>query len=406
MAKKQKPPGDGKDKKSEESKSSDNVASIYENGVTRTINLDKPEDISPEDVDRLTKAFGKFFEAEARREDLDPHIDVDDFQLSVNSKVKDAIKKYGDDEGVDLMAGFDTDRNKITMLFHPKFPMDANSAYRAMVKDGHYRFAGNEEVFGKYRGYHSVLDKDTIEQHFRRVDAEVRAMEALSREELLFNFVNAILSSDLATNHTAFVTTDQFKLVSPESQELLRDLVLFYMNAREHAKASMKGYEKVNKDFNANSIVELIEIPVAKEDRYPMRLEYAHIARSIRPKNYYAILQLIRALNAALPAKMQIALSEVIWAEHNIALDTSLANNRLVDPSKYLRKAFIAISRGYGTFEAFFTALNNFQQVLDQELNDKVTAARCLVAVYDSLGLNIAGVLKSSVRRILGELPF
>ncbi|BAW19162.1 hypothetical protein [Ralstonia phage RP31] len=433
-----------------------------ENGISRTINLDNPESISPEDVERLSNAFGwmlgkdkpaenpkadnsqptpdkfttadlvsmgkvlegdeenltpediekfskaigKMWVAEMRGEDIEASIDPDEFVPAVTDSVAEAIKNYSETENVDLTMNLNAEKNKIVMLFHPKKPLEANNAYRALVREGHYRFVGNENVFSKHRGYHGVIDKDTIERLLRRVDVEVRNMETLAREELLFNFVNAVLGSDLATNYGVFVSTDQFSQVSPESQDLLRDLVLMYMDARDHARVSLKGYDKVNKDFDTKSVYELTEIPLSKFGDYPVRVEYAQVARTIRPKNYYLILQLIRALNAALPAKVQGSVETVLLAEHNVTLNVTAINSRLLNPSKYLRKAFIAISRGHGTFEAFFTALFDFQTMLDNDLNNKVKTARFMVSVYDSLGLDIAAVLKSSMKRILEEPPF
>lgn len=410
MAKKQKP-GNGKngnsdEKKSESSNSPENIVTIVEKGVSHTFDLDKPSDFSPEDIKKLSEAFTRVFAAEIQKQEPANYIDPDEFQPEATDKVAEAIKKYSDAENVNLMVSQSAEQNKIAMLFHPKKLVEANSAYRAMVKEGHYRFVGNENVFDKHRVYKGKLARDSIESLLRRVDAEVRNMDPLSREELLFNFINAILSSDLATNHSTIVSTDQFSLVSPDSQELLRDLVLLYMDVRDHVRATLKGYDKVNKDFTLKTLHELVELSAVKTEDYPVRVEYGHITRSIRPKDYYHVLQLIRALNAALPARAQNVVEDAVHNSENVSLDTSALGSRFFNPSKYLRKALIAISRGYGSFETFFTELFDFQQALERDLNNNIAAARCLVAVYDSLGLDIATVLKTSSRRILDELPF
>jgi hypothetical protein len=61
------------------------------------------------------------------------------------------------------------------------------------------------------------------------------------------------------------------------------------------------------------------------------------------------------------------------------------------------------LSRGHGSFEAFFTALHTFQNLLAKELNQRMRVARLLVGLYDSLGLEISKVITASTKRLLSD---
>lgn len=359
-------------------------------------------EMSSEEIEKISKAFGKMFVAEMRGEDLEDHFDPDEIQPAVNDKVADAVKRYCDSKNLSFTPSQYSEQKKIAELFQPKQTVPGNKHYRALTQDGQYRLNIFDSVFVKYRNYRGYIDKDALEKMFRRLDAEVRTLDPVLREELLFTFINAILSNDVAQTGT-FTEPEDYNMLKPESRQLVHDLALLYLDVREHGRVAQKGYEKINKRFNAESINAVADLNIEDIMVFSNHSDSIRPVRSIRPKTYYLILQLVRSLSAALPAKLQVALDNMLKEERGTSLDAGTINGRLFNPSKYLRRAFIALVQGRGSFEAFFTALMDVRNILENDLNNRIAAARALVDTYDSLGLDIVNVLQNSARRILSK---
>jgi hypothetical protein len=357
---------------------------------------------SEDDIQKLAGAFSKMIAAEMRGEDaeLEDLLDADDFAPNVTDSVKQALGRYQDAENVDLSGKQEAHPSKLSRLFHPGKPLDANKPYRDLVREGHYNFVGEAELFEKFRGYHGALDVDKLESEFRRVDAAVRGLDQVTREELLFNFVNLIMGTEFGTYRSMIITDDIVGLTN-EAKNLLRELALYYTVTREQSQTHNQAYDKVVREFDAMALARLVEVPHRKGE-YPTRVEYAHVARTIRPEHYYLSLWLLRALAASLPSKTLKVVEQALEAE-GLDLHLTTINTRLIQPSKYLRNAFIALSRGHGSFEAFFTALHTFQNLLAKELNQRMRVARLLVGLYDSLGLEISKVITASTKRLLSD---
>lgn len=383
--------------------SSDKVTASDLANIAKALEGDMdPSDMSPEEIDKLSKAFGKMFIAEMRGEEIEDHIDADQLLPEVNVTVAEAVQKYTDSKGLNLATNINAEQKKVAALLEPKERLKENRNYRVLVQDGYYHFSYSENIFSKYHDYRKSIDRDEAEKALRRVDAEVRNLDPISREELLFTFVNTILGNDVAPSGN-YTEPDDFSMLKPESRVLVHDLAQLYINVREHGRVSLKGYDKVNRRFNAASITAVAELTIDDISNFSIHADSIRSVRTIRPKTYYLILQLIKSLSAALPAKLQVALDNMLKEERGVSIDTSTINGRLFNPSKYLRRAFIALMQGRGSFEAFFTALMEVQSILERDLNDRVTAARALIDVYDSLGLDIANVLQHSAKRILSE---
>lgn len=359
---------------------------------------------------KLGEAFGKMIAAEERGEDLelDDLIDLDEFNPNVIDTVGNAINAYSAEKDVDLSQGLVSQFNKVEMLFHPKRVLESNEMYRAMTREGHYHFVSNEglfasELFSQHRGYRGIINEDEVEKALRRVDSEARTLDPIQHDDLIYNFVNAILSSSFGS-YNAVVTTDDFTMLSEEARGLIRDLIMLYADVRDISHALDKGRGRWGSaKFDDDTLDDLIHAAGVRD--YPARAEYAHITRQIRPPQYYRINALTRALAGALPNKVVHTVDAVLKQE-GLTCDPGSLSIRLVAPSKNMRNALIAISQGFGSFQAFFTALNEYQKVLEEELNNRVAAARKLVALYDTLGLDIARTLEASRRRILGDSPF
>lgn len=368
-------------------------------------NEQQPENSEPtiDDIQDLGRKIGESFSRI-----IDDDVDEDDFGPRVDPYVETALQRFTERNELDLADNPRTHVQRFAAALKPRPSqgLAANEPYRQLVREGHYRFSGNPVPFEEYRSYEGKIDAGTVEKLFRRVDAEVRNLDIILREELIHNFVNVILGFNFGVYHHS-VSADFFQEVSPSSQALLRDLTTMYLQVSEHAEAIFKGVEKLRQEFNQKSIDQLIEVynGVGSVD-YPMRVEYSHITRVIRPAHYYMLLQLTVALTAALPLNVRESLEAVLESEYRINPVVAATRVTLLERSKYLRNAFIAISQGHGSFEAFFVALNEYQGLLDKELNDRVAVARHLVNTYDVLGLGIAEVLRNSVKRILNEPPF
>lgn len=413
MAKKPPKPGngDGHEKREEDHRigapAPDNVTPITAHPphkpVVAVSNREDDDTPTAEDIERLSSAFSKMIAAELRGEDtsLDDYVDADQFLSRVDDRVMDAIKRHQKEAELDLLNGTpSTQPSKAAKLFHPTRLLDENKAYRQFVREGHYTFVGEASLFEKYRGYHSQLDIDALETEFRRVDAEIRGLNDIIREELLFNFVNAVMGAEFGSFHSTYIS-ETFHGVSDTAKALLRDLASYYTVTREQSQTLNLAYDHVNARFDNAALAEVINLPYRKGE-YPARVEYAHVSRVIRPEGYYVVLYLIRSLVAALPVKTAKVVEEAVEREH-LDLHITTINTRLIQPSKYLRNAFIALSRGYGTFEAFFTALHHFQSLLSKETNERVRLARLLVGLYDSLGLDISKTVSASAKRILAD---
>lgn len=363
-----------------------------------------------ESVERLAGDFAKMLTSEMRGEEetfldeFEKNLNPDDFTPKVADVVAEAVEKYGKDHHIELnKLNAEPALPKIQKLMVPEKVLEANKAYRQLVAEGHYSFVGEPQLFEKFRGYHSALDVDKLETAFRRIDTEVRGLDQVTREELIFNFVNAVLAGSDFGIFRSLTSSDYFVGVSQESRNMLFELVQFYTVAREAAHAQSKGRDLVAK-IDAPAIFQVIDVPNRKGE-YPLRVEYAHVARTIRPENYYLILYLIRCLAETLPSRT-LKLLEQGAESDGLNLHITTINVRLMQPSKYLRNAFIALSRGYGSFESFFTNLNAFHTVLSNALNGQVRSARTLVNVFDSLGIDISKAVQASSKRILSDTEF
>lgn len=371
-----------------------------------------------ESIEMISKAFTKMILADERGEEPD----FSEFTTPPVPNVDSAVENYAANEknpGDNLLKRLAA----VKLLFkpHPSSFKKENLGYRflaratpAKMKESNVSFAA---FFTDYRDYKDNLHGESIEKLMRDVDAEMRGLDQIVRDEINYNFVDMILTPDNTSEIRgwAIATTPAFTALSEKARKAISNLMLFYFHAKVHHHMYRKGYKTVNRDFDQKEIKSVIAT-YSRGGEVPDRIDVSSSffggnygsGRTISTREYKDLLILAKALYKALPDSFRDTVEAAMWLEAPRSPDptSNFENPKLQDTSRYLRNAFIAISQGRGLFESFATALLNYYKLLDEDLNHKVSIANQMVGLYDSLDLDISDTLNGSLQRITEELPF
>jgi hypothetical protein len=362
-----------------------------------------------EEVDRLGKMFTKMILAEERGEEPD----MSEFRIPVSQTVDTAVEKYAASERVTSSDNLHSRLYKVKQLFepHPGGVNPDNLPYRFLARkatcklnDHGISFSG---IFTEQRDYRKRIDGPEVEKMVRRLDTEVRGLDPIARDEMIFNFVSQVLETDSINSLRGWSISQghEFTMLSESSRKVLRDLVMFYFYTKAAAQMSAKGHLTVNQKFDKEVLDCLVAIQ-HEHTRRGFHPESMTAIRYVAPSEYKDILCLSKALYNALPDAFRDTVEAAMWlnAPKNPDIVSSNSNQDTIDASKYLRNAFIAVTQGRGSFENFATAVIKYYELLDEELNHKVEIASYMVGLYDALNLKISDVLRESEKRIL-EVP-
>lgn len=366
--------------------------------------MDEEEEMTQEQLDRVTKAFTAMLKAEAMGQEPN----YDELSVPVAPEVKEAIAATSSRLGIDL-----TELVKRPMSFalfdQTAAGKSSNEAYRRMVLNGPYRLVGDHTPFlfsgSDAADLREPAQKDRLEAKFRRIDAELRQFDAISRDELVREFVNTILSHNFGS-FSPWFTSDDFKPLPDESRELLRQLAFFYSDTRDLSQALGVANKKASvRKLDVDEVEQLVNIPKLYREARLAGLLQRMGARRIRPQALYDIILLAKALLGVFPHQMRMAI-EAAAEQEGINSDLGAIGKDQVEGSKYLRNHFIAIAQGHGSFESFYTALYDYYHGMEQDMNQKIAFCAKLVQACDTLGLDIATALASSIARLTDDLTF
>lgn len=373
---------------------------------------DKDKLPTEEDVERWGKMFTKVIMADERGEEPD----LSEFKQPVATAVESAVERYAAGLKTPDTENLHRRLHEIAGLFdpHPSHTRPENRSYRFLARRVKSRMAEENiyftMLFPDALNYEKDIDPAEVEKQMRRLDTELRGMDAVSRSEFVYNFVEEILSTQdegKTTSYRGWTPDHQFSMLTEDSRKIIRQLVMFYFYAKNHFKISQAGWCAVNREFNEDMLNRIIHLQEEQIDR-PYLIEANGGVRYVREPEYKLLLQLPKALYNALPDNFRdsVEAAMIVAKIPRPDITSATINKDLESASKYLRSAFIAISQNRGSLETFFTALYKFYSLLHAELNQKVQIANYMVAAYDSLNLSIAEVLNESKKRVLEEPLF
>jgi hypothetical protein len=360
---------------------------------------DEEEQMAEEEIDRVTKAFAAMLRADATGKEPD----LSEFEVGVAPEVKQAIAEINTRMNVDLNSPIL--RSPVSVLFESTGGLQVNEGYRKMTPYALHHLAGDHAPFlsGAVHDMRSQLEKNNFENRFRRLDAELRQLDSITRDEITLTFVNTILSSNFGNYSPAF-TSDYFHPLSEDSRDLLRNLVMYYFDARDLGAALAQACKKAKGNHLAAEDIEGLIKLQTQQRHYPVHMHREPI-RDIRPEALYQIVLLAKALLAIFPRNLRISIEAALEME-GINSDLTAPAPDQVSHSKYIRNNFIAIAQNRGSFESFYTALFDYHWGLQEAMNEKIKFCRNLIATCDTLKLDIARVLRSSKSRLQDDLTF
>lgn len=356
--------------------------------------------------------MGKMVNKILRSEQTGQAPDFSEFQANPIPEVIAAVDAQlaNDDPTASLQARL----NKISRLFAPN---------NTKVIPGNYGFVhlttplndvaiyspgvSSRHIFQDHQTHSNRIDSDSVEKAVRKLDAEIRNLDPLLRNELNFAVMEKIVRITSADEFRRYFShhDENFEVLSEASRKTLGDLIAFYCYVKEFNTLLVSGKEYVRRNLKNSDGKAITDLLNQKSDdrQIPLYRQY-----TVGDRDYKRILVLQAALFAALPNTFAdtVKAAILVSAKPKFDIEDELSNGDTLDASKQLRHSFIALAQNRGSFENFFSATYRLHQLLQRELDERMRVAHGLVHLYNSLGLDITEVIDKSRERILFDLPF
>lgn len=361
-----------------------------------------------EEANTMGKMVSKLLVAE--RTGQDP--DFSDFQVAPIPEVVEAIdKQLAHDTPDDTLHAR---LSKIGRLFAPNAAnvIPENFGYIHLttpMADVAIYASGisTKDIFKKHQTHRNQIDTDSVEKAVRRLDAEIRNLDPLAREELNFVVMEKIIQTSAQGESRGyfFQHNINFDMLSDASKQTLSDLITFYNYVRTFNTLLTRTKEEVRRNVRSDGGVMLKSLLNRKSSNPTIPFHHQY---GISGDDYKCVLILKTALTAALPNTFADSVKAALQVTKKLQYDLDLEfyNGDTLEASKQLRHAFIALVQNRGSYENFFSTTFKLHTLLQRELEERMLVVHALVYLYNSLGLNIVDVIEKSKERILFDLPF
>lgn len=362
--------------------------------------LSKSDDeISPEDAEKLGKAFGKMMMAEMSGEEPD----FSEFEEPVVTEMDTALQVFLSTNNIDPAKMEDDVVRKLGSAFSSMSNLTPeiekrNAPYLRMVRSDQYVPFSAYQVFAESRGYKGQIDEAVVEKQARALDVEIRNLDIIARAEVYYHFSNEILSVDSTNNSYPLfnrMNTDNFGEISNPAKLMLQNLIAYYRLLQRRIEISFDGNKNITQLFDKDMLDDLVQVGKEPASSFSSKA-------SLSKESYLNLLGLTKTLFLALPTKFATLVTETSEASIDDFM-SNRNNKKIIAHSKHLRDAFIELMQERGSFLSFFKAVYVGNEIMNKEINRKLYCARSIVDVYNALNLDISKVIEASSERILND---